>query len=194
MASLGSLIDEPGDAPQVDADGVTTEEVAGAVEAKTLEVAGVITDDQGHTWQVPGDNVEDFDDLYAGEVYNIPNELTQKFHYQLVPHAKMRDYAQRRFVPVTLEELSIPAEFKANTGQPLDSYHNVGDCILMKIPRVIHERLQARKIKEVKRRLREMEPTEAMLQRAKQSGIIMKVERQTGATIVGPKVGGEGNE
>jgi hypothetical protein len=192
MAGLGSLIDEPGDAPKVDVDGVTTEEVAGAANATELEVAGVITDDYGHTWQVPGDTVEDLDDLYAGDVYKIPEHLTKKFHYQLVPHVKAKDYAQRQFVPVTLEELNIPPEFKLNTGQPLDSYHNVGDCILMKIPRVIHERLQARKIKEVKKRLREMEPTEAMLKRAKESGVIMKVERQTGFTLAGPKVGGEG--
>lgn len=163
--SVNSVVDEVMDASTV-------------VEGKTLEVAGVITDDQGNTWQVPGGNVEDLDDLYSGNIYKLPTKLTDKFHVQLIPITRLREYVARKFVPVKLTEVGVPLELQQTTGQPLDTYHTVGDSILVKIPREIFDRINARKVKEVKERLAQMEPTEEMIQRTKNTGVVTRVERQ----------------
>lgn len=145
---------------------------------KKLEVAGVVTDEYGNTWQVPADNVEDLNDLYAGNTYKLPEKLTSKFHVQLIPISRLQEYVARKFVPVKLEEVGIPKEFAPTTGKPLDSYHVVGDSILVKIPLEVFERLNARKIKEAKDRLAQLEPTKEMMERTANSGIITRVERE----------------
>lgn len=154
------------------------------VEGKTLEVGGVMIEDGlGNTWQVPAGNTEDLDDLYAGNVYKFPESLTKDFHVQLIPITRLREYVARKFVPVRLSEVGIPQELQATTGQPLDSFHTVGDSILVKIPRVIFDRINAAKVKEVKDRLAQLEPTEEMKKKAQQSGVVLRVERKQSADV-----------
>lgn len=156
----------------------------------TLEVGGVkiegetIEDGLGNTWQVPGGNVDDLDDLYAGDVYKIPAEITDKFHVQLIRKDQLQEYLMRQFVPITLKELKLPVEL-LKTGSPLDGYHVVGDAILMKIPHAINNRIQARKEKEVRDRLMALEPDEAQMKKAGIDAGLM-VEHRLGFTPADP--------
>lgn len=136
------------------------------VEAKTLEVAGMIRDDYGNEWQVPGDNVQDLDDLYAGDVYKIPDSLSAKFFVQMIRVDELKEYMLRKFVPVLQEELEIPKSMIKDMGNPLDRYHVVGDAIMVKIPHEIRNRLEDRKVRTVKRRLMDLEPTAEMMKKA----------------------------
>lgn len=156
------------------------------IEVDSLEVAGVIRDKYGNTWQVPGDNVEDLDDLYAGDIYKIPPEMEKDFHVQMIAISELKAYALRHFVPVLQEELGIPAHLIKDMGSPLDKYHCVGDAIMVKIPRVIHERIKAMETKEVKERLINMEPTQEMLKKANRDGIMMSYEHKTSVNIADP--------
>jgi hypothetical protein len=164
----------------------------GALEFKKIEVSGIaiegetISDGLGNTWQVPALNTEDFDDLYAGDVYKVPKSILDVFHVQMVPVSRLTEYRMRQFVPVTLNELGIPAELALTSGSPLDGYHVVGDSVMVKIPRVIFDRIQERKNKEARRRREEMEPTKEMIRKAEESGIMSRVTRQTSATLVDP--------
>lgn len=167
------------------------QEVNSGVEFSSLEVGGVkiegktITDALGQTWQVPGDNVSDLDDLYAGNVYKIPESITKDFWVQMIRVDQLKEYMMRGFRPVQLKELGIPEEL-LKTGSPLDSYHVVGDSILMKIPHAIRDRIEAAKEKETRDRLLAMEPTEEMMKRA---GVDhgMDIQHRLGFTKADPR-------
>lgn len=153
------------------------------IEVGEIEVAGVVRDKYGNTWQVPADNVEDYDDLYAPEAYaKLPDELTKVFHVQGVPQKQIQEYMARGFVPVRQEEVGIPAEARRMTGQPLDGYHVVGDMVLVKIPHAINDRIQAAKVRETKRRLTAIEPTADMVKKSAESGVATKMERTRSIT------------
>lgn len=183
MGALEDMENAAAETPTPD-DG-TVGSVSDGLEIKELEVAGVITDRYGHVWQVPADNVDDLDDLYAGEPYKVPPELSDVFHVQLIPLKRLKEYQARNFVPVTLEEMAIPDELLKD-GTPLDRFHVVGDSILVKIPKIIKDRIDAKKIKEVKERLKEVEPTKEMIQRAQQSGFMTRIEKSTRVDQVDP--------
>ena len=160
------------------------------LDIRELEVGGVkiegetIEDALGNKWQVPGDNVSDLDDLYAGDVYKIPSAMSEVFHVQMIRKDQLQEYLMRRFVPVTLKELGLPEEL-LKTGHPLDSYHVVGDAIMVKIPHVINNRIQENKVKETKRRLMDLEPTPEIIKKAGiDSG--MMVEHRIGFTGADP--------
>jgi len=149
-----------------------------SVELSQLEVAGVVRDKYGNTWQVPADNVEDFDDLYAPDAYaKLPDAITKDFHVQGVPMKRVQEYMSKGFIPLRLEEVGIPAEARRMTGQPLDGYHVVGDMVLMKIPHKLAQRIQLAVVKETKRRLASIEPTADMVRKSAASGVATKVER-----------------
>lgn len=221
MAGLGSLIDNtPGESPNMPAeDGAgrggglappstednNTDPVDPAnpsfAKAKLVEVGGVLMDEQGNTWQVPGGNVEDLDDLYAGDVYKLPRGYTGDINYkpkageipaesmffvQIVPIARHREFLTRGFALMKLTELGIPEELANTSGSPLDSYHVVGDTVMVKIPLLIARRLHERKIKEVKERLKEVEPTQEMMRKAQLDGVMTRFERKTDASLVDP--------
>lgn len=156
------------------------------IEIASLEVAGVIRDEYGNTWQVPGDNVEDLDDLYAGDIYKIPAAMEEKFHVQMIAISELKAYALRHFVPVLQEELGIPKELIKDMGSPLDKYHCVGDAIMVKIPRVIHDRIKELEVRETKERLIQMNPTQAMLKKGSRDGIIMSYEHKTSVNLADP--------
>ena len=151
----------------------------GALEFNKIEAGGIIKDAFGNTWQVPAQNVEDYDDLYAPDFYaSVPKELSDVFQLVGVPTTKIRDWTQKGYVPVHQSELGITQEMRRFSGEPTDSIHTIGDLTIMKIPKVIHERRQALKIKETKRRLESVEPTAEMKAKAAASGIMTKVERK----------------
>ena len=154
------------------------------LEVESVEVGGVIIDKYGNRWQVPGGNTEDFDDLYAGDIYKIPKEMAETFHVQMIRVDQVHEYQLRGFVLVLQEELNIPLEMIKDMGHPLDKYHRVGDAVMVKIPHVINNMLQKRKEDEAKRRLLELEPTPEMLKRAGLDGIL--VEHKLGFTGVDP--------
>lgn len=160
------------------------------LEIQGLEVGGVklegetISDALGNTWQVPGDNVSDLDDLYAGDVYKIPKSITDVFHVQMIRKDQLQEYLMRRFVPITLKELGLPADL-LKTGHPLDSYHVVGDSIMVKIPHAINNRIQEAKTRETKQRLLDMEATPETIKHAGvDSG--MMIEHRLGFTAADP--------
>jgi hypothetical protein len=165
-----------GNAPSNNADGL---------EVSSLEVAGVIIDDYGNRWQVPGDNVTDLDDLYAGDIYKIPKELEAKFFVQMIRVEQLKEYTLRHFVPVLQEELGIPKELVKDMGHPLDRYHVVGDSIMVKIPHEIRNMIEARKVRETKQRLLNLEPTEEMVKRAGVDAGMM-IEHKLGFTGADP--------
>jgi hypothetical protein len=158
-----------------------------ALEFSKIEAGGIIKDKFGNEWQVPADNVEDFDDLHAPDFYaNLPKELTDTFALVGVPTAKIKDWMQRQYVPVHQSEIGLTEDMRRFAGSPTDSVHTIGDLTLMKIPKVIHERRQALKAKETKRRLDAIEPTAEMIKKAESSGIMTRVERKISQTT-GPQ-------
>lgn len=185
MSDIDDLLkgaDEPAKAPE---DEANNEEIAPesnlGLEISSLEVGGVliedgyIKDDRGNVWQVPGDNVRDLDDMYTGDIYKIPPEMEKNFHVQMIRQDQLKEYMLRKFVPVTQEELKIPKELIKDMGNPLDRYHCVGDSIMVKIPRVIREKLIQKRDNEVIERLQQLEPTKKMLEKAGQDGISLTV-------------------
>ena len=144
-----------------------------------LEVGGIITDARGNSWQVPADNVEDKDDLYAADFYsNVPAELSGVFKLVGVPTKEVSKWTARQFVPVFKSELGITEELRRFAGDSTDSIHTVGDMTIMKIPHVLYDRRQAKKHKETKRRLDTVEPTAEMIENAKKNpGVMTRVER-----------------
>jgi len=154
-----------------------------ALEFSKIEAGGIIKDNFGNEWQVPANNVEDYDDLHAPDFYaNLPKELTDVFDVVGVPTAKIKDWMQRRFAPVFQSEIGLSEEMRRFAGSPVDSVHTIGDMTLMKIPKVLNARRQNAKIKETKRRLDSIEPTAEMIKKAEASGIMTKVERKMAQT------------
>ena len=190
--------EEPNDAPPPN-----SEE---GVEFGIVEVGGVLRDKFGNTWQVPGGNVEDIADLYKGNVYQAPRGFTfdvsykhdprvkghdipeaQMLYLQLVPTARIREYTSRGFVPVLLSEVGVPEEFANTSGSPLDKYHCIGDAVLVKIPLLIARAIKQASINETKRRLKEIEPTKEMMEKARLDGVATKIEQSRAFDLANPE-------
>lgn len=187
---IGDLISgKPGPAAVPDDEANTPGTITNdGLEVSSVEVGGVIIDKYGNKWQVPGGNAEDFDDLYAGDIYKIPKEMSDVFHVQMIRLDQVHEYQLRGFVLILQEELGIPPEMIKDMGHPLDRYHRVGDAVMVKIPHIINKRLQQKKEDETRRRLLELEPTPEMLKRAGLDGLL--VEHKIGFTGADPATRG----
>lgn len=171
------------------AEGEKTLDDPNGISVGEIEVAGVVRDKYGNSWQVPGDNVEDFDDLHAGDAYSaekLPKELVETFSLLTVPINRVQEFAGKGWVAVRNEELAIPQEVLRMTGSPLDGYHQIGDAILMKLPKRLHEWRNKKKDEETKRRLAETEPTKDMIERAAKSGLHARSEIKHGVVGADP--------
>jgi len=54
-----------------------------ALEAKEIEVAGIIRDEYGNEWAIPADNVDDIGDI-ASNPFSVM-KFDERFHYQIEP-------------------------------------------------------------------------------------------------------------
>lgn len=72
------------------------------------------------------------------------------------------------------------------TGKATDSLHTVGDMTIMKIPKFLNEKRQASKHRETKRRLAAVEPTAAMVEKARKTGVMTSVTRKISQDVVDP--------
>lgn len=142
------------------------------LEVNDIEVAGVVRDDQGHTWAIPAESEDDLSNYDPsgpfGKIKYHPD-----FHYQLVRQDEVMKKKTEGFVVCTLQELGLEAftlPTSADNGTPTTTIFHQIDAVMMKIPKVLADRRQKRKV-QVAQEVREaIEPTEEMLRRAGLSG------------------------
>lgn len=146
------------------------------VSAETIEVAGVVRDKQGHEWAIPADDtVDDWDEYsFLGKL-----NFDKAFHYQLVAENKVDQHALKGFVPVTREEVGLPPTVSTDLGKPVTTIVHYMDAVLMKIPKILADRAQARKARTAKTIVDATEPTQEMLARAKAKGQRATTMRET---------------
>lgn len=161
---------------------------AATMTAEKLEVAGVIIDSKGRTWAPPADNVEDLYDLYAHNPLSVPVP-EDGFHYQTFRLDQVDAAKARGFVVVMQDEVGIPAS-DLDDGKPVERAHRVGDAVLMKIPQVYRDAIEKRKNQRAREVVEACEPTQEMIERAKERGFPIKVQRTSsigGFTQTGEK-------
>jgi len=108
------------------------------IAVKSIEVAGVLTDSEGHTWTIPE---KDNTDVRYKSKFLIPRP-DPLMGYQFVRKEELTEYMGEQWVPVTREEIGV-ASFqteKDEYGDPLDRYHVVGTQICIKKPQVLIDR------------------------------------------------------
>jgi len=150
----------------------------GGVEVNEIESAGVITDSQGHSWTIPADENEDFDDLSKTGIFSLLKH-DPRFAYELKRRDEVAQCILTGWVVVTKEEVGLPADLVMEFGKPVTTEFAFVDGVYMKIPKILHDRRQARKVKVAKEVVDQTEPTEAMLERARRNGTpVMKSLRE----------------
>lgn len=147
----------------------TNEQEQDVVEASVVEVAGIIKDDQGHEWAIPADNVDDLDDLGSPGLFGHM-KFDPRFHYQTEHQDKVSSKMTEGFVPVTRKEVGLPDLITMDYGKPVTDIVHLMDTVLLKIPKVLADRKQARKLRTAQEVVSATEPTEEMLSRAKRGG------------------------
>jgi hypothetical protein len=156
-----------------------TEQEDNAVKVDELEVAGILIDRRGKKWSVPAGNVEDLYDLYSSGKCHIPNPDPQ-FEYQTVRDAPGHVAAAklRGFDVVYQDEIGIPQIDLDEYGKPVDCVHQVGDSILMKIPKVTWDQYQRAKSRAADAALSSIEPSEEAVRTAAKRGFPVRVDTQ----------------
>jgi len=134
-----------------------------ALEAKEIEVAGIIRDEYGNEWAIPADNVDDIGDI-ASNPFSVM-KFDERFHYQIEPLGKVEQKRLEGFVPVLREEVGISKTLDIEYGKPTSNYVQYADSVLMKIPKVLADRRYARKARIAKEVVEQTEPTAEMLSR-----------------------------
>lgn len=135
----------------------------------SVEVAGVLKDDEGNEWAIPADNVEDQYDLGTSNPFEHLS-YDPRFHYQLVRTDRVDQKKMEQFVPVKRREVNMPESLNQDYGTPTGSLVQYLDSTLMKIPKVIASRRQAARVREAQRVKEQTEPTSAMLARSARPG------------------------
>jgi hypothetical protein len=166
-----------------------TQDSSGDIEVESVEVSGILVDRMGRKWAVPAGNVADIADSYAKDPYE-ELDYDPNFHYQTVPISKAEDAMARGFAPVDKKELGVPTISEDVYGKPVASIHQVGDAILMKIPKKIAQAIQMAKNRKAKAALEALEPTAQQLAEAQRQGFSLKTNRSRsigGFTATGEK-------
>lgn len=135
------------------------------VECNTIEAPGIIKDDQGHTWAIPAEGLDDVGSDADLEPFGKLN-LDPRFHYQMEREDRVQQKMTQGFVPVTCEEVGVPPPVESSYGQPVSRVLHKMDTVLMKIPKVLADRLQARKARVAREIVDATEPSPDMLRRA----------------------------
>lgn len=172
---------------------VLSDKKDGGLRVTRLLVGGVeidvLEDKLGNVWNVPADGQEDHASALNGTLMDkiIPH-FDPAFHYELHHRNKVPDKLLDGFVIVSKAEVKFPTDLVMEYGKPVSSQLAIEDAVLMKIPKVIADRRYSAKDRAVQEALREVKPTEEMLERARQKGApIMKSlrELQKAATAKG---------
>jgi hypothetical protein len=112
------------------------------IKVKSIEVAGVHIDSEGHSWTIPE---KDETDVRYKSIFTIPNP-DPLMGYQFIRKEELSEMMGEQWVPVTRKEIGV-AEFKSEAGSeyggPLDGYHVVGTQICVKKPKILIERQYA---------------------------------------------------
>lgn len=104
-----------------------------------IEVAGIITDAQGHSWTLP-EKDSDIGDLYKSP-FSIKGH--PEFYYQFETKDNVPQMLADEFVTVTRKELGLDRYKDGSTeyGQGTDEVYTVGnDMVCLKIPKVLADR------------------------------------------------------
>lgn len=115
--------------------------VPNGVKVRSVEVAGVIHDSEGHTWTIPE---KDETDVHYHSKFEIPNP-DPLMSYQFIRKEELTEMMGEQWMPCTREEIGV-AVFKTEKdeyGDPLDRYHVVGMQICVKKPKVLVDRQYA---------------------------------------------------
>ncbi len=134
-------------------------------DCNSIEVPGIMKDDQGHTWAIPAEGLTDRDDLGELNPFGKLN-YDPRFHYQMEHQDRVSQKMTEGFVPVTRQEVGVPPPVELEYGKPISDVLHLMDTVLMKIPRVLADRLQSRKARVAKSVIDATEPSREMLRRA----------------------------
>jgi hypothetical protein len=111
------------------------------INVKSIEVAGIHIDSEGHEWTIP--EKDNFDVRYRSK-FEIPRP-DPLMGYQFIRKEELTEMMGEQWVPVTREEIGV-AVFKTEKdeyGDPLDRYHVVGTQICIKKPKILIDRQYA---------------------------------------------------
>ena len=166
-----SALDASADNP-TPTEGLQTDEIAGA---------GFIEDKFGHKWTKPQADEEDetigSDDLY----FPAQDRLREEGFYHYYEHVdKIQGAIARGFVPVTREEAGLRAvEGLSEYGSPdyMKQPHRVGSLVLMKAPQFIYDRVDKRRSKDAKDKIRSILSDKEM-KRLEAEGNVMRQDEQ----------------
>lgn len=151
-----------------------------AVEAKQLQVGGILTDDEGNTWAVPADDTDDRSDLGTPGAMEIPqHKLDARFHYQWIRTDQWSHYQSRKFVRVTEKELGRLPLMEEQYGKSPTTYIEYCGTMLVKCPKFVAERIEREKEAQRLLVLDGTQPTERMLESARGGSIIERTIRET---------------
>lgn len=155
-----------------------------AATASSIQVDGVIMDDEGHEWAIPAEDTEEFDADADGPFGRL--KLDERFFYQTCRLDEVAAKVSEGFVAVTRREVGL-ADLKTlerEFGMAEATYVRLKDAVLIKIPKVMADRRQARKARIAKQAVEQTEPTEEMLARGTRPGApVMKRTRDLDASM-----------
>jgi len=172
MGAVNDLLTELGSIPL----GTSVEEVPevehgpiSSLEVEEVEVAGIIRDKQGNVWAVPADSTEELEDLnFKGPFAHL--KYDDVMYYQLIRLDELESKRTEGFVPVTKSEVGIDEGLLRDVGKSVSSYVQYVDTILVKMPKVIADRMQARKAKVAQQIVDATMPDPEVLVRARRAG------------------------
>jgi hypothetical protein len=158
---MGDLVDDL----DVDLDDLSS----GGIDASTIQVGGVVRDAQGHEWLVPADETEDLGDLKVNPFGELT--LDPAFHYQTCRIDEVSAKLSEGFVLVTRDEVGLPSikNLEREFGMAESTYVRLHDGVLIKLPKILADRKQAKKARLAQAVVDSTEPTEEMLARARRS-------------------------